>query len=111
MQGKEKEFKKMYHLYFDKIYGFLYWQTRDQMLAEDLTGEVFTRAWQKMGSFSGRYPQAWLYTIARNLLTDHWRSKRPLPLDEDFAGQIPDQRATAAEQLDAKSEAAALKKA
>jgi RNA polymerase sigma-70 factor (ECF subfamily) len=54
------------------------------MLAEDLTADVFSKAWQNLDSFDFRHTRGWLYTIARNRITDHWRSNRPLALPEDF---------------------------
>lgn len=74
----------MYTNYADDIYRFLFVHVRDVQLAEDLTADTFTKAWNQFGSFRGRHERAWLYTIARNCLTDYWRKKRPVPLDEAF---------------------------
>ena len=71
----KREFITMYNAYADKLYNFLYAHTNDTELAQDITAEAFTRAWKKRDSFDGKYPQAWLFTIARNLLNDHWRAK------------------------------------
>jgi RNA polymerase sigma-70 factor, ECF subfamily len=70
---QEKDFEKVYVAYSDKIYRFLYFHTKDALLAEDLTSKVFTKAWGKWGNFKNDYVQAWLYKIANNLLIDHWR--------------------------------------
>jgi len=80
------DFEKAYLTYSDKIYRFLYWQTRDRALAEDLTGEAFSRAWRKRQSFREGSAQAWLFQIARNLLIDYRRKRRELPLEE--AGEV-----------------------
>jgi len=81
-----QDFEKAYESYADKIYRFLYWQTSDQSLAEDLTGEAFSRAWRRRQSFSDGSVQAWLFQIARNLLIDYRRKRKELPLEE--AGEI-----------------------
>src|SRR5689334_4808464 len=81
-----QDFEKAYLTYADKIYRFLYWQTNDQALAEDLTGEAFSRAWRRRQSFRDGSPQAWLFQIARNLLIDYRRKRKDLPLEE--AGEI-----------------------
>lgn len=78
----EQQFADIYHEYADKIYRFLVWRTGDADLAEDLVGETFLRAWRSFGRFDGQHAQAWLFQIARNLLTDHWRKRREVPLDE-----------------------------
>jgi RNA polymerase sigma-70 factor (ECF subfamily) len=81
-----QDFEQAYLTYAEKIYRFLYWQTRDQALAEDLTGEAFSRAWRRRDSFSDGSVQAWLFQIARNLLIDYRRKRKELPLDE--SGEI-----------------------
>lgn len=51
----------------------------DHGLVEDLTSETFLRAWRRIDTAHndrGRPVQAWLTTIARNLLTDHHKSAR-----------------------------------
>jgi RNA polymerase sigma-70 factor, ECF subfamily len=77
-----QDFEQAYLSYADKIYRFLYWQTRDQALAEDLTGEAFSKAWRRRDSFREGSVQAWLFQIARNLLIDYRRKKKEVPLDD-----------------------------
>src|SRR4029450_9068296 len=50
----------------------------NRQLAEDLTADTFLRALKRIGSFTwqGRDPGAWLVTIARNLVADHFKSGR-----------------------------------
>jgi RNA polymerase sigma-70 factor (ECF subfamily) len=78
----EDAMQRMYDQYSDQIYRFLAWQTGDSVLAEDLTSEVFLRAWKNKAKLSPDDQKAWLYRVARNLTTDHWRKKKPVPLDE-----------------------------
>lgn len=78
----EEQFAAFYRDYSDKIYRFLFWRIGDQAIAEDLTSETFIRAWQHRNRFDGRYPAAWFYQIARRILIDFWRKKKPLPLQE-----------------------------
>jgi RNA polymerase sigma-70 factor (ECF subfamily) len=52
----------------------------DHQLAPDLAAEVFLRAWAKRDTYRprpGTGPMAWIYRIARNLLIDHRRARRP----------------------------------
>ena len=60
------------------VYRFLFYRTRSQALAEDLTSETFFRALRSMNNFrwQGRDFGAWLMTIARNLATDHFKAGR-----------------------------------
>ena len=54
---------------------------------EDLTAEVYTRAWKSRSKFKGneRAAQGWLFKIARNLVIDSFRyhQKRGIPHDID----------------------------
>ncbi len=74
----------MYNLYADDIYRFVFVHVRDAALAEDLTADTFTNAWKSIDKFENKHPRAWLYTIARNRMADHWRKKQTVPLDEDI---------------------------
>ncbi len=76
------DFEKAYLDYSDKIFRFLVWKSGDVELAEDLTSEAFIRAWRSRDKYRGGSLQAWLYAIARNALTDHWRKAKPLSIDE-----------------------------
>ncbi len=52
---------------------------------EDLVSQVFLKAWENLDRYkTGRSPfVAWLYTIARNLVIDHYRMKKQtLSLEE-----------------------------
>jgi len=77
-----EDFKKAYEEHGQAIYRFLYWQTKDTILAQDLTSTVFERAWKSRKQFKDGSVQAWLYRISRNLLTDHWRKKKDLLMDD-----------------------------
>jgi RNA polymerase sigma-70 factor, ECF subfamily len=78
-QGGEVEaFGLIYDRYFDTVFRFVYFRVGNRQLAEDLTSETFLRALRRIGSFSwqGRDLGAWLVTIARNLVADHFKSGR-----------------------------------
>jgi len=76
--GDKDAFGLLYDHYHVSVYRFLYYRTRSQSLAEDLTSETFFRALRSMNNFrwQGRDFGAWLMTIARNLATDHFKAGR-----------------------------------
>lgn len=82
MLESSDDFAEAYTLHATHVYQFLYWRTRDTTLSEDLTSSVFEKAWRSRQSFQGGSVQAWLYRIARNSLTDHWRKKKDIPSDD-----------------------------
>lgn len=79
--------RELYDRYHKPIFRYLWARVSDRHLAEDLTGDVFTRmvtALPRYRSSAGTF-QAWLYRIAHNLLIDHYRkdrNKREIPLDD-----------------------------
>jgi len=76
--GDTEAFGLLYDHYQPTVYRFLYYRTRSQTLAEDLTSETFFRALRSMAGFrwQGKDFGAWLMTIARNLATDHFKAGR-----------------------------------
>ncbi len=105
--GDKQAFGTLYQMYLDRIYRYIFFKTRqNRTLAEDLTSEVFVKAWQKIDTFGKSLPagrqgsfQAWLYTIARNTLIDHIRSIHThVVLNEN----IPDEKETIEESVDQK---------
>ncbi|MBL8030287.1 MAG: sigma-70 family RNA polymerase sigma factor [Candidatus Doudnabacteria bacterium] len=76
--GQTEHFTALYEIYVEKIYKFLYFRTFHKATAEDLTSEVFYKALDKINSFDSKKGQfsTWLYQIAKNSLTDHFRKNR-----------------------------------
>ena len=60
------------------LWGFCLHLTGDRTRAEDLAQETLLRAWQhpEVLDQSQRSARSWLFTVARNLVIDEWRSKR-----------------------------------
>jgi RNA polymerase sigma-70 factor (ECF subfamily) len=76
--GDAQAFARIYDRYFDTVYRYISYRTGSRTIAEDLTSEVWLRALRRIGSVSwqGRDLGAWLVTIARNLIADHYKSGR-----------------------------------
>jgi RNA polymerase sigma-70 factor, ECF subfamily len=76
--GDSEAFGLLYDHHQGSVYRFLYYRTRSQTLAEDLSSETFLRALRNMNGFrwQGKDFGAWLMTIARNLCTDHFKAGR-----------------------------------
>jgi len=76
MNNPQKKFSKIYDQYINKIYRFIFIKVSSQEIAEDLASETFLRGWQVFKEREDiENPQAFLYQIARNLITDHYREK------------------------------------
>lgn len=76
--GDEHAFAALYDRYIDQIYGYVRRRVGNREIAEDLTGDVFLRAWRRFDRFEwqGVDLGAWLTTIARNRVNDHFKSAR-----------------------------------
>jgi RNA polymerase sigma-70 factor (ECF subfamily) len=76
--GESAAFGLIYDRYVDTVFRFVYFRVGNRQLAEDLTSDTFLRALKRIGSFTwqGRDLGAWLVTIARNLVADHFKSGR-----------------------------------
>jgi RNA polymerase sigma-70 factor (ECF subfamily) len=76
--GDSEAFAGLYDRYLDTVYRYVYYRVGSRQLAEDLTSETFLRALRRIDSFNwqGRDFGAWLVTIARNLVADHFKSSR-----------------------------------
>nr|WP_206324256.1 ECF subfamily RNA polymerase sigma factor, BldN family [Streptomyces sp. HNM0574] len=76
--GESEAFGRLYDQYSDTVYRYIYYRVGGRATAEDLTSETFLRALRRIGTFTwqGRDFGAWLVTIARNLVADHFKSSR-----------------------------------
>jgi len=76
--GDGDAFGALYDRYVDTIYRYVYYRVGTPSLAEDLVSETFLRALRGINTFrwQGVDFGAWLTTIARNLITDHYKSSR-----------------------------------
>ena len=74
--GDTEAFGELYGIYADAVYRYIYRRVSHRQLAEDLCSETFARALRRISSFAwqGRDIVAWLLTIARNLVIDHYKS-------------------------------------
>ena len=98
--GDAGAFETLYKRHRGALYRFVLRSLHQRSAAEELFQEV----WMRVIEARARYaPQArfttWLYTIAHNLLVDHWRKKGLVlvELDEDQMVAAPDNPARQAE--------------
>ena len=73
-------FSAVYEAHVGRIYGFVYSQVGNREEAEDLTSQIFLKAYNSRRRFEGRGSlEGWLFQIARMSVNDHWREKYKLP--------------------------------
>ena len=62
--------------YYDRIYAHVVNLMKDPILGQDLTQEVFLRLHRAVVKLDPqRDPTGWVFTVATNVIRDHWRSR------------------------------------
>ncbi|MCS6860026.1 MAG: sigma-70 family RNA polymerase sigma factor [Abditibacteriales bacterium] len=70
-------FEEVVHRYKNKVHNYIARMVNDADDAEDLTQDVFVKAFISLGSFRGEASlQTWLYRIATNLCIDRARRRK-----------------------------------
>ena len=70
------QFKSIFDEYYHPIKNFLYYKLGDVALAEDITQEVFMKAWEKRDQIVVETVKSYLYKIAGNLAINHFKSAK-----------------------------------
>ncbi len=89
-------FRPLYTRYYEPIFRFLYRRTDDEELTADLCSQVFLKALQRLPAyeFRGVPFSAWLYRIATNEVTQHFRDnsqQRVVSAEESQLGDIAEE--------------------
>jgi RNA polymerase sigma-70 factor (ECF subfamily) len=81
------EFEKVYERFKKPIHRYVSSKTKDPDLAEELTQEVFLKAYRAQDTYDRRFGvSTWLWTIARNTITDWFRRE---PVESAKAQAVP----------------------
>ena len=111
--GDAEAFGRIYDGYVERIYRFVFFRVDDQQTAEDITSQVFLKAWSDLDRFEfTRTPYiAWLYTIAHNTVIDHYRTRKVTTALEDVQLSQPDDAEAVENQIDLTVEMQTIKAA
>jgi RNA polymerase sigma-70 factor (ECF subfamily) len=98
-----------------RVYGLALTIVGDQMAAEEVAQETFTRAWQHAQAYDPRRARVstWLLSIARNISIDQLRMRRHEPVDPEtfWSMELAASEATPDDKAVASDEAAHLREA
>jgi RNA polymerase sigma-70 factor, ECF subfamily len=100
LRGDQAAFKRLMKKYHDQIHNLIARIIRDKQQIEDLTQEVFVKAFASLKHFNEEYAfSTWLYKIATNSSIDYIRKRKletfsidkPIAMEEsDFTFELPD---------------------
>src|SRR5579862_4892793 len=72
----ESTFGSLYRDYVGRVYRFIFSHVGNREDAEDITSQVFIKAYRKRTQFDGRgLLENWLLQIARTAVADFWRER------------------------------------
>lgn len=89
--AEEIDWEAAYKEYLPRVYNFFRYRMSEESLAEDLTAATFEKAWRGRSRFRRDLSafSTWLFTIARNVATDHFR-RRGRDISLEAAREQPD---------------------
>mgnify|MGYP001217451615 CR=1 FL=1 len=86
LEGDIERYRDLIQRYQHMIYAFIYRMVNNRTDAEDLTQEVFVKAYEKLSTFRGESQfSSWLHTLARNKTIDFLRRRKFHDSDEQLA--------------------------
>ena len=88
-KGDADAFAELYRAHVQTIFRYVYHRVSDTHLAEDLTGDVFTKALEGLSAYRerGKPFVAWLYRIAHARVVDHYRRVERRPVESDVEAE------------------------
>jgi RNA polymerase sigma-70 factor (ECF subfamily) len=71
----DQEFLAFYQAHFASIYRFIYRKVGSQEEAEDLTSQVFMKAFRHLDyEYNAQKIRSWLFQVAHTTIVDYWRA-------------------------------------
>lgn len=107
-------FSALYDLCVNRVYRHVYYRVANQTETEDITQEIFARAWQAIDRYrqTGAPFTAWLITIANRLIIDYYRSRaKQTKIDEASKNNLDYQVVDPAEKAEVNADNALVKAA
>jgi RNA polymerase sigma-70 factor (ECF subfamily) len=95
-RAQPEAFAPIYERYVERIYAYCARRV-SQEEAEDLTSFIFARALASAHDYRGGSVGAWLFTIAHNVVVNHYRDRRAHALLDD--ARVPDEHPALLDQV------------
>ena len=84
--GDKGAFDTLYHRHVTPVYRYVYIRMRSKEDAEDIVQEAFLKAYEALPGYEARGGSflPFLFTVARNLLINHSKKKRPIATENEI---------------------------
>ncbi len=83
LKGNEHSLEVLIKRYLKPIYSFVFRYTGNSQDAEDITQEVFVKAWRNLKKFNqNRSFKTWIFSIAKNTCIDFLKKKKTIPFSQ-----------------------------
>jgi len=98
--GDTDAFGELYDIFLDAIYRFVSLRVGNRADAEDITEQIFISMFTAIKRYTdnGVPFEAWMYRIARNKVTDYYRTRKA-HVQLEAVAEVPDTRANPEEQV------------
>ncbi len=103
VDGNTDAFGELYIIFVEKIYRYIFYHVKSKTTAEDITQEVFLKAWRAINSCREKENtfSPWLYRIAHNQMIDEIRKRKRRPsLELEHVENISDPKSNVEEHLE-----------
>jgi RNA polymerase sigma-70 factor (ECF subfamily) len=82
--GDSEAYGQLYELYYTPVFRYVYIRVRDKEEANDLAQTVFLKIFSALPNFKeqNKSSLAYFFTVARNTVIDHWRTKKETKVDD-----------------------------
>ena len=93
--GEKEALKYLIERYASPIFNFVAHLT-NRNDAPDIVQDIFIKTWKNIKRYDSKKAsfKTWIFTIARNSVTDFWRKKKNIlftEIEESFSENIPDE--------------------
>lgn len=89
--GNKEAFGKIYDIFLDSVYKYIFFRVNTQEIAEDITSDVFFKVLRNLKKYTKKTNlpfSAWLFRIAKNSIIDFYRQKsETLEINEEIADE------------------------
>jgi RNA polymerase sigma-70 factor, ECF subfamily len=112
--GEVRAFEALYRSHLGRVFAVCRRMSRDEGEAEELTQDVFVRAWERLSGFRGESEfSTWLHRLAVNVVLDRRRSvarrnEKESRLEDDALETVAARPASTGERMDLERAIAAL---